>query len=89
MINNIRNNEIALGKVNYNISKSSKENLNGRRSLYIVKKIKKNEKINNSNVKSIRPSFGLHPKHLKNIIGKKVKKTLQVGDRVNLSYIKL
>ena len=89
MITNIRNNEIALGKVNYNISKSSKENLNGRRSLYVVKKIKKNEKISQFNVRSIRPSFGLHPKYFKRILGKKVKKNLEVGDRLNFSCIKL
>ena len=89
MITNIRNNEIALGKINYNISKSSKENLNGRRSLYVVKKIKKNEKITNFNVRSIRPSFGLHPVYLKKIIGKKSKKNLELGDRLSLSHIKL
>ena len=87
MITNIRNNEIALGKINYNISKSSKENLNGRRSLYVVKKIKKNEKITHCNVRSIRPSFGLHPVYLKKIIGKKSKKNLEVGDRLSLSHI--
>ena len=89
LVNQIRQNEIAIGKISYKISVSSTKNLNGRRSLYVVKKIKKNEKINNNNVKSIRPSFGLHPRYLKKVLGKKVKKNLNFGDRLELKDVKI
>ena len=77
MVNQIRANEIAKGKISLDVSNSSLKNLNGRRSLYVVKKIKKGEKINKNNVRSIRPSYGLHPKFYERILGKKVKKNLE------------
>ena len=73
LVSQIRKNEIAKGKINYSISKSSIKNLNGRRSLYVVKKIKKGQKINKFDIWSIRPSFGLHPKYFSKLIGKKAK----------------
>ena len=61
MIKIIRSNELARGKIIEGIANSSKINLNGRRSLYVVKNIKKGEKFSNKNIRSIRPSYGLHP----------------------------
>ena len=55
MIKVIRENEKSNGNVEYEISKSSLKNLNGRRSLYVIKDIKKGEKFTNKNLKSIRP----------------------------------
>jgi len=88
MVNQIRANEIAKGKISLDVSNSSLKNLNGRRSLYVVKKIKKGEKINKNNVRSIRPSYGLHPKFYERILGKKVKKNLEFGERMLLRYVK-
>jgi pseudaminic acid synthase len=87
MINQIRDNEIAKGKIDYTITKNSKKNMNGRRSLYVVQPILKGKQITVNNVKSIRPSYGLHPKYLKNILGKKVKKNLLPGERLSLKNI--
>lgn len=69
--------------------KISKEQKNSRRSIYISKDIKKNEKITNDNVKSVRPGFGLHPKFFKKILGKSVKKNLKYGFPLNLKDINL
>lgn len=87
MISTIKNNVMASGKVDFNISKSSKKNRNGRRSLYIVKDVKKNEKLTTENVKSIRPRYGLHPKYLKKVLGKKTKKALEAGTPFKLLYL--
>ncbi len=88
MINIIRNNEISNGKIDYSISKNSKKNLNGRRSLYVIKNIKKGEKFSYQNIKSIRPTYGLHPKFLDKIINKKSISNLRVGSRLKWTHIK-
>ena len=87
MVKIIRQNEIAKGKVSYNISKNSKKNLSGRRSLYIARKIKKGDKFDRHNIKSVRPSYGLHPKYFEKILGKTSKYDLGAGQRMKLKYI--
>ena len=50
--------------------------------------MKKNEVITEENVHSIRPGFGLHPKYLKEILGKKVNKDLKKGTPFELNFVK-
>jgi N-acetylneuraminate synthase len=61
----------ALGSVSYSRAASEKQNLQFRRSLYVVKSIKQGEVFTNDNIKSVRPGFGLAPKYLDDILGKK------------------
>ena len=58
------------------------------RSLYVVKDIKKGEKITEENVRSIRPGFRLHPKHLPEALEKVANEDLEKGDRFELEFIK-
>ena len=88
MIRVIRMNEKSNGIISYKISKSSKPNLNGRKSLYIVKNIKKGEKFSEKNIRSIRPTYGLHPKYLKFFLNKKSKKDIKFGTRLKWSHLK-
>ena len=83
-LNNIN---IILGNDNMGLPPSARKNISGRRSLYVSKNILKGEKFSTENVKSVRPSFGLHPKYLKRIIGKKAKKNMQFADRVSLKIV--
>jgi len=53
-----------------------------KRSLYICKDIKKGELFNETNIKSVRPGYGLHPKYLNTILGSVAKKDFKFGDRV-------
>jgi len=82
----IREAESCIGSVDYNISMSSRKNFNGRRSLYVVKDIKKGQIFNLDNVKSIRPCFGAHPMHLNKVLGKRSKFNLKKGNRVKLNF---
>ena len=88
MIEIIRNNEIATGTINYNITKSSKVNLNGRRSIYVIKNVNKGEKFTNKNIRSIRPSFGMHPKYYNSFLNKKSVKFIKAGSRLKWEHIK-
>ena len=85
---NITNAYMSIGEPNLNIPASVIPSLSGRRSLYISKPVKIGEKFNNDNVKSIRPSFGMHPKFLSTIIGMTSSSSLKVGDRLTEKDIK-
>ena len=87
MVHSIRNVEKALGEVSYELSDRMKSNREFSRSLFVVKDIKKGEKITENNVRSIRPGFGLHPKYLEEILGKEVNKDLKKGIPFKLKYI--
>jgi pseudaminic acid synthase len=77
----------SLGKVDYGRKSSEQGNAKFRRSLYFVKDIKAGELITNEHVKSIRPGFGLAPKYLYKILGKKVGKSIKKGLPVSWDII--
>lgn len=84
MVKSIRNAEKSIGQVNYQLTESQLKGRDFSRSLYIVKNVKKGDIVSMENIKSIRPGFGLHPKYLKQIIGKKFKFNLEKGTRLCL-----
>ena len=88
MTDNIRLTEATLGNGKIEISKSSKDNFNSRRSIYVSKNIKKGEAINEYNIKIVRPNHGLHPKFYKHVLNKKSNTNLKIGDRFKLKYVK-
>ena len=66
----------SLGKIKVGPSKNEISSKKYKRSIYIVKKIKKGEKFTNKHLKVIRPSSGLHPKYYELILNKKAKKNI-------------
>lgn len=62
----------ALGMIDYGRKSSEQGNVQFRRSLYFVKDLKEGDIITEDAVKSVRPGYGLPPKMLQEIIGKKV-----------------
>ena len=88
MVKMIRNAEKSVGVVDYSLSEKRMANRNFARSLYVAEDIKEGEVITKENVRSVRPSLGLHPKYYNDILGKKVNKNIQKGDRMSLDFIK-
>ncbi len=84
MVKAVREVETALGKINYEVSVSDKGR---RRSLYVAEDIKAGELISKKNVRSVRPGFGLHPKYLNEIIGKKVSRDCKKGERLSFEFL--
>lgn len=77
----------ALGKVNYTRTNSEQGNVKFRRSLYFVKDMKAGDVITVDAVRSVRPGFGLAPKYLPEIIGKKIKKDIMKNSPVKLEML--
>ncbi|WP_290391135.1 SAF domain-containing protein, partial [uncultured Bacteroides sp.] len=53
----------------------------------VAEDMKAGEVITEQNVRSVRPGFGLHPKYLKDILGKKVNQDLEKGTRFAWEFV--
>ena len=79
MVTAVREVEKALGEVSYDLNERAKRSREFSRSLFVVKDTKPGEILTQENVRSIRPGYGLHPKHLRDVIGKKFNKATKRG----------
>jgi len=84
----VREAEVALGKPRYDSGKRESENVVFRKSLFVVKDIKKGEKITAQNIRSIRPGHGMEPKYYHKVIGKIAKIDVKRGIPLKHGYIK-
>ena len=77
----------ALGKVNYDRTEAEKGNVKFRRSLYVVKDVKKGETFTAENIRSIRPGFGLAPKHYETVLGAVASQEIKQGTALSQDLI--
>ncbi|WP_188007639.1 pseudaminic acid synthase [Photobacterium damselae] len=77
---------LALGNVNYERTEAEKGNVKFRRSLYVVKDIKKGEIFTEEHVRSIRPGNGILPKFLDTVLGAKATQDLKFGTSLQFSH---
>jgi pseudaminic acid synthase len=87
MVKAVREAESAIGVVDYTLTEKQAKGKDFSRSLYVVEDILAGEKITEKNVKSIRPGFGMQPKYYNEIIGRKVNRNLQKGERMSFDFI--
>lgn len=87
MVRAVRDVENAIGEINYTLSDNQKKNKQFGRSLYVVEDIKTGELFTEKNVRSIRPGFGLHPKHFDKIRGNKANGDYKKGTPFTLDMI--
>lgn len=80
MVDAVRDTEKLLGRVTYELSAKSLQSREFSRSLFIAEEIAEGEVFSSENIRSVRPGFGLPPKYLKEIIGKKAAYPLKFGD---------
>lgn len=78
----------ALGRVDYGKKSSEVSNVQFRRSLYFVKDLKAGELITPDSIRSVRPGFGLAPKHYTSIVGCVVCKDVKKHTPVSIGDIK-
>ncbi len=87
MVEAIRTAEKALGKASYEISGEEAKSRIYQRSIYVVKDIKAGEAFTEENIRSIRPSNGLHPRYLKKVLGRKATRDIERGTPLSREMI--
>lgn len=71
--------EKALGEVSYDLTEKMRKSCEFSHSLFVVKDIRKGEKFTEENIRSISPGYGLLPKYLKEILGKRGTQAIKKG----------
>ena len=88
MVQAVRDAEKSLGHIDYSLTASQVKGKDFSRSLYFIEDGKAGDPITESNVRSIRPGFGLHPQYYEQIIGRILLTDVKKGERVSWSCIK-
>jgi pseudaminic acid synthase len=68
-----------LGVVNYSLTDKERSSRVFRKSLFVVQDVAAGEEFSERNVRSIRPGYGLHSRHLEEILGRKAAKDILLG----------
>ncbi len=89
MVKQIRETEKMLGRPFLEATESEKENMQFRRSLWVIKDIKKGEEFTKENIGSFRPAIGLEPKYLDEVLGKKANKDIELGTPLTWEYVQI
>jgi pseudaminic acid synthase len=87
MVDAVRNTEKALGKITYTLSPKIIKSREFSRSLFAVTDIREGDIFTNENIRSLRPGFGLHPKFIKNLLGRKASHNIEKGTPLNWDII--
>lgn len=87
MVDAVRDTEQLLGTVTYDLSPKSLKSREFARSLFVAEDIGEGEVFSTTNVRSVRPGFGLPPKHFPDILGKKAKQGLKKGTPLAWNHI--
>jgi N-acetylneuraminate synthase len=77
----------SLGRVDYGLKSSEQGNIQFRRSLYFVKDLRAGDVITADAVRSVRPGFGLPPKFLDEVIGRRVLVNVAANSPVSLNLL--
>ena len=87
MVQSIHNVEKAIGKPKFELSEKILKSRKFARSLFVVENIEQGEIFTEQNVRSIRPNYGLAPKYLKDVLGRKAKTKIEKGTPLSWDLI--
>ena len=76
----------ALGEISYGATEKEKKSSVFRRSLYAVEDIKEGEKLTRSNVRAIRPGYGLPTKFLEQVLGRVARTKIKKGTALSWDF---
>ena len=77
----------SIGGVSYGSAQAEEPNKAFRRSLYITQDIELGQRLSKENVRSIRPGYGLHPKHISEVLGRRATRNLDAGTALRWDMI--
>jgi len=77
----------ALGSATYDELGSEGAAAGHRRSLYVAAPVKAGETLTARNVRSVRPGYGLAPKHLPGVIGRRAARDLKFGEPLDWNMV--
>jgi N-acetylneuraminate synthase len=69
----------ALGHVAYGPTEAEKKSLIFRRSIYIAEDVAAGEALTRSNLRIVRPGFGLHPRYYEQLLGRRLPRAVARG----------
>ena len=87
MVRAIRVAESALGVVKYGAGEAEEKSKVFRRSLYVVRDVKAGDILTAENVRAIRPGFGMHTRHLTEVLGQRAARDLATGTPLDWSQV--
>ncbi len=87
MVQAVRTAEKMIGNIDYELTEAKKVSRTFSRSLFVSEDIKKGDTFTEKNIKSVRPNYGLPPKKIKEVLGKKAKIDLTKGTPLNIAHI--
>jgi len=79
MVDSVRVAEKALGAVQYGCSPKEASSKAFRRSLFVVRDVKRGEPFTAENLRSIRPGHGLHSRHMSEVLGQRARQDIERG----------
>lgn len=87
MVRDVRTVEKALGTVSYALTEKQKESVVFRRSLFVVEDMHKGDVLTEKNVRSIRPGYGLPPRCLPLVLGRRATRDITRGTPLSWEYM--
>ena len=88
MVQDAKNARLIAKGPDYTLSPKEQASTVFRRSLFAVKDIKAGDEITMENVRSVRPSNGIRPKYLAEMLGKHAGRDLRYGEPVTEEFLK-
>jgi pseudaminic acid synthase len=79
---------LAMGKVNYILTEKEQKSLQYKRSLYVVEPMKAGDIFSEKNIRSIRPSNGLHTRYYDEILDKTATQDIEAGTALSWELVK-
>jgi len=87
LVQDIREAEAALGSVSYDLSPRMEASREHARSLFVVKDVEQGDLVTRENVRSIRPSAGIHPKYLGSVLGRRFNARVTAGTPLSFELL--